>query len=364
MRFLRGIAWWALTCVVIVVLPVAAQPDSSAGVASTRVAILPFVNYAEDPAALPVVMNLVRAELSRRSAELVTADAVAEVLRDYRIRNTNELSIEQLSKISVDLAAGYVLVGSLDRFVESDAGAEVALTARLISVPSMSVEWMATSATHTDDGIRPLGLGTAQTASHIARHSVKDLFKSFRYERDQDVRLIQAVRLQEGKSAFSVPCHTILVLPFSNESDVHFAGNIISQRILSTLFREGFTFVDPGTVREAMLHEGDLTPGKATDSLLAIFRERTGADLVLTGTVSQLDVGTQVSLDIVPGAAVEARLIDARSGEVVWAKTFSSSGNDGALFFGTGTMHGAAAVMDHLASRLVNSIPVRKARKV
>jgi hypothetical protein len=193
---------------------------------------------------------------------------------------------------------------------------------------------------------------------------VKSLFKDFRYERSNKSKLVQAVKLREGKSSYSLPCQSLLVLPFNNETDVHHAGNIVSQRVLAALFHEGFTIADPGRVREAMLQDGDLTPGKATDSLLAICREQTNTDLVLTGTVSQMSAGADVNIEAVPEVAVEVRLIDVHTTDVIWAKTFYASGNDGALLFGTGTMHGVGTVIDHLSAKLADSIPVRKARKV
>ncbi len=333
-------------------------------VKGSRVAVLPFVNYAEEPAAMPLVMQQVREELNKRSVELVTADAIAEVLRRYRVRNTNEISVDLIQKLSTDLAAAYLLVGSLDRYVAAEEGAEVALSARLIYVPTAAIEWAASCDVHTADGIQPLGIGIVKSADRLTRHAVKELLDNFRYKRPENFKRVEAVRLGGGGNALMLPCQTLVVLPFANESGLHFAGNIMTQRLITALFDAGFNVADPGRIRESMLEEGDVTPGKATTSLLKLCQEQTGADLILTGTVSRLTGSVASGFEIPAHLEVEARLIDCRSGDVVWAKNLQSDSGDGALLFGVGYRHGIGSVMDHLATRLAHAIPVRRVRGI
>ena len=331
-------------------------------VKGSRVAVLPFANYAEAPAAMPLVMQQVRDELSKRSVDLVTADAVAEVLRRYRVRNTNELSVELVQQVSSDLAAAYLLVGSLDRYLAVEEGGEIALSARLIYVPTANIEWAASCDVHTADGIKLLGFGIVKNADRLSRHAVKELLSSFRFKRPTKAKRVDAVRLAGGGNALMLPCQTLVVLPFANESGLHFAGNVMTQRLVTALFDAGFNVADPGRIREAMLEQGDVSPGKATMSLLKACQEQTGADLMLTGTVSRLTGSAAGGFEIPAHLEVEARLIDCRSGDVVWGKNLQSESDDGALLFGAGLRHGIGSVMDHLANRLARAIPARRVR--
>ena len=328
----------------------------------TRVAVLPFADYAEEPAALMQVMRLVRDDLKQRSADVVTADATMDVLRRYRIRTTNELSVDQMQKLSADLDAAFLLVGSLDRYVASGEGAEVALSARLIHVPTTEIAWTASADVHTQDGIRPLDIGTIRDAAQVTQRAVDELFTDFCYRRPEHIARVAAVRLHGNGNERTLPCQSLAVLPFANETSLHFAGSILSQRMLPALADAGFDVVDPGRVREVMLDEGDVTPGKATTSLLKLCQEQISADLILTGTVSHLIGADVTSFDTPVELEVEARLIDPRTGDVVWAKTLRVGSDDGHLLFGTGTMHGVGSVMDHLAAKLAHSIPVRRVR--
>ena len=363
MSLIRSTAGVALFGLLALAAGALAQPDSiDVAARSPRVALLPFANYAETPVTLPEVMALVRTELLRNDVELVTADAISETLRKYRIRNTNELGVAQIQQVTDDLSAAFLLIGSVDRYVESVQGTEIALTARLLAVPAMSIEWTATSAVHTADGFKPLEIGTIRSPKRVMRRAVRKLLDDFRFERSPRTDHVQEVRLREHDVTHTLPCQQLLVIPFGNETSIHHAGNAVTQRVVAALFREGFSVIEPGRVRESMLANGDVTPGRATADLLKLCGDETGAELVLTGTVSEFEGATSMGFERVPSVAVEARLIDSRDGTVVWARTLRCDGTAGAQLFGTGTVHGLGSVTDQLAARLAKSIPVRKAR--
>ena len=327
-----------------------------------RVAVLPFANYAEAPEAMPLVMSLVRQELERKNVQLVDSQTVADALRAHRVRRTNELDVDQLHALSDELAA-YLLVGSLDRCVESNGAGEVALSARLIYAPNASIEWTGTASRHTQDGIRLLELGREGDVKKLARRAVKDLLHDFRFEHPADRRLVERVRLRQGNYYDEKLCERILVLPLVNESSLYNAGGIVQNHLVSALDRFGYVVVEPGCVRGAMLEEGDVSPGRASAELLRICRKELGVNLILTGAVSQFDCASSANMNEIPSVAVEARLIEAVTGHVVWAKTVRAAGDDTNLLFGTGTIYSAASVAGRVANQLVKAIPVRRVRK-
>ena len=343
MSLIRSTAGVALFGLLALAAGALAQPDSiDVAARSPRVALLPFANYAETPVTLPEVMALVRTELLRNDVELVTADAISETVVMFGMRITYELGVAQIQQVTDDLSAAFLLMGSVDRYVESVQGTEIALTARLLAVPAMSIEWTATSAVHTADGFKPLEIGTIRSPKRVMRRAVRKLLDDFRFERSPRTDHVQEVRLREH--------------------DVTHTGNVVTQRVVAALFGEGFSVIEPGRVRESMLANGDVTPGRATADLLKLCGDETGAELVLTGTVSEFEGATSMGFERVPSVAVEARLIDSRDGTVVWARTLRCDGTAGAQLFGTGTVHGLGSVTDQLAARLAKSIPVRKAR--
>ena len=363
MKTVRCILW--LPLMLGIIAPGFAQTDPfEALVKASRVAVLPFANYAEVPAVMPQIMSLVRAELRRRGVEQADSLTVADVLREHRVRNTNELTADQIQDLSNELAAAYLLVGSLERYVQGDGGAEVALSARLIYVPTTSIEWVGTASRHTLNGIRLLNLGREPSAEKLASRAVRDLFRDFRYLRPEHRMRVESVRVRDGRHFRRQVCESILTLQFSNETDLFMSGGIVTNRIVAALERFGYSVVEPGRTREAMLEQGSITPGNASAELLKICRDHLGVNLLLTGTVSRFDCPSTIGIDLIPSIAIEARLTDVSTGYVVWAQTFQSDGRDTNFLFGTGTTYSITSVADRVAAKLIKAIPAHRARKV
>jgi len=251
----------------------------------------------------------------------------------------------------------------LDRYLQGEDGAETALVARLIYVPTGTIEWIGAAERHTRNGVHPLDLGREPAAEQLVKHTLRDLFDDFRYLRPDDQSRVESVRLLRGNLAFRQPCERIVVLPFGNESELHHAGGIVANQILSALDHAGYRVIEPGKTREAMLATGDVSSGRATAELLQYFRENLNVGLVLTGTVSEFQCGSPLSIEQIPSVAVEARLIDVLSGQVVWAKSFRSDGNDSGFLFGTGISYSAADVAGRVAARLIKAIPAYRSRR-
>ena len=137
------------------------------------------------------------------------------------------------------------------------------------------------------------------------------------------------------------PPRSILILPPLNES-THLEG---SYRCLSTLSRpvaERGYYVFPVAVVDALLKDSALaTPGEMPAATLAKVRELTGADAVLL-TVLHAYGRAHRNLDSDSVVRVSARLVDTRTGSLLWS-------GDGAGQSGTGNSpnllgNGAAAL--------------------
>jgi TolB-like protein len=344
--------------------PASAQGDMVEQLAKrTRVALLPFANYAEVPKAMPDVMSLVRTELKRYNVPLADSQATADALRRHRVRNTNELTLDQIHALSDQLGVAYLLVGSLDRYVSGKTAGEVALSARLIYVPTGSIEWVSTATRHSLDGIRVLEVGREPDAERLAALAAADLFHNFGYRHADHRKEVEWVWLRNGGRSHKQLCERILVLPLGNESTVYNAGGIFYNHLIAALDRRGFTVVEPGRAREMMLEDGNMAPGRASESLLQLCGNELGTNLILTGAVSTFECALPTNMDQIPTISVEARLIEAQTGQVVWARDMHCSGSDSQLLFGVGTTYSVSTVARRLADDLVKAIPVERVRR-
>jgi TolB-like protein len=352
-----------LLCILWFTSPAISQIDLyEAFVKSPRAAVLPFANLAEVPEVIPEIMEAVRAELQRKSIEIADPDSVATVLRKYRVRNTAELTVRQVETLSDALLVDYLIVGAVDRYQQTETSAEVALSARLLCAASVNNEWSASVAIHSDDRFALLGLGRMRQANELAKRVVTKLFRDLgrrRLSRDTSVR---AIRVHGTNQQDTQPCRRVSVLAFANDSPVRFAGHIVTNQLLSALYRSGFEVVDPGRVREIMLRNGALFQGEISKELLSEFHEELGVDFVLTGTVSRYTTVRTPQLVDEPSVALEARLVDTQRGEVVWGQSFAREGKDSAWLFDVGYVHGLATLSQRTAQRVARTIPAVRSR--
>jgi TolB-like protein len=336
-----------------------ASADLSLVMRSSRVAVMPFGNLSEAPEASRSVMSLVRQRLEARSVELADSAALMAVLRKYRVRNTTELSATDAQSVAEEVSVRYLLLGSIDRYTETDSSAEVALSARLLDVATSNVVWAGSATEYGDPRVRLLGVGAHHPLT-LAQYAADDLLKDFRLGRPQNSPIVQAVRLR-GEDPLERPCHKVMLVTFGNESETNFAGNIVANEVLTALLHRGFSLVDPGRVREMMLGSKDLVQGEISRELLVKCGRDLGADFVLTGTVSRFE-SQRGQLFEEPAVAFEARLIDTKKGDVVWAKMYSRDGKDSAWLFNIGYVHGLADLSRRMCRQLVWDLPVIRSR--
>lgn len=351
----------ALLLAAVVAPPARAQADLFKRLSqSSRVAVLPFTNYSGEPAALTEVMPLVQEQLQRRAADLVDPASVSAALRGNRIRNTSELASSEMLTLAAELNARYLLIGTIDRYSETDSVAEVAVSARLLDAASSSVAWAGWESKHFDPRPRFLKIGGAGHADILAQQVTRQLFQDFAYARPARDRVVRGLLLN-GKRQPAVPCRKVAVVTFGNESPTNFAGNLIAGALLAALYRRGFELVDPGRVREVMLAERNVMQGEISVDLLRRCREELQADFVLTGTVSRFETAPDEAGDA-PSIAVDARLIDAASGSLVWGRSLTREGRDSAGLFDIGYCHGLTPLCMRLARTLVATLPAQRVR--
>jgi TolB-like protein len=347
-----------LLCVVMLASAAQAQPALyNVFVKASRVALLPFANHAGEPEASGLLMREVRAELMRKSVDLADSAEVAAVLRKHRIRNTDELTVAQVQALAEELDVAYLIVGSLDDYRQAEKAGEIALSARLLHVPTVTLEWSACATRHTDDRIAPLEIGRQKETRRLVHSTVVDLFHTFRYHRSQSTRPVEGLRLDAAHKTKVSPCRRIMVQPFANESSVDPAGQLVTNQVLTALYRAGYDVVDLGRVRETMLACNDLTQGASSQDMLKKCADDLDADYVFTGTVSDYRINSRSDGLEDPQVSVEARLIETASGNVVWSKNIAAKGSDSDVLFGIGGIHGLSSLSNRLSRKLVAAIP-------
>lgn len=128
----------------------------------------------------------------------------------------------------------------------------------------------------------------------------------------------------------------IAVLPFDNVSKDQDAGRVLTNTVITYLLSTGnFDVVEPGVVSSTMTNEGIRLTDGVTVETCSKLQDKLKADAFITGLVE--DYGeVRIGNDSYPSLSFSARLVDAKTAEILWAATISKTGADNVKLFDIG----------------------------
>lgn len=146
----------------------------------------------------------------------------------------------------------------------------------------------------------------------------------------------------------------IAVLPFDNVSKDPDAGRVLTNTIVTYLLSTGdFDVVEPGIVNSSLQSEGArLTEGITVETCQKLQPKLT-ADAYIIGMVEEYGE-VRVGADTYPAISFSARLVDARTADILWAATISKTGADSVKLFDIGRI----ASLGKLSKQAVASMAV------
>ncbi len=356
---------WSLSALLLATVACSAQPQvdiPTALVKSSRVIVLPFANYTEVPDLRRPLLRSLRERLTQASIEVVDSGDVAAVLRAERIRNTLELSVAELQTLSSQLDAAYVMTGAVHRLVMTDEFAEFSLAAYLIYIPEARVDWCGTAVVSGGGAETIFTRAVISDTGRVIEKAVKKLFSDFEFGQNEQRVQVTAIATSAGGNGGNIPCHRVALVPLSNETSTPNAGEFLTDHLAVALYRRGFSVVLPGRIRESMIEAGDLTRGETSREVIASLAATCGADLILTGSVSDLTSAGESRFGDIPSLAMELRLIQSSDGQIIWARHLDRGGESSAALFGTGITTATGGLAAEAARAAVKKIPVVRKR--
>lgn len=125
------------------------------------------------------------------------------------------------------------------------------------------------------------------------------------------------------------PLCRVAVLPFANDTDFHLGGAIYHKVFQAELIsRTDYVLIQEGDIR-SVYRQFRLFPGhQLTTEQLALFGDRLDAQLLVTGTVSEMRENPGEHRTVNPVLAQTVRVHDARSGEVLWSTYHRREGSE------------------------------------
>jgi TolB-like protein len=326
--------------------------------ARLRVAVLPFTLRGAPPEAWPAVAEALAAVLPRRGLELVDRVSVVEQLRRGRLRDTSLLTRREMAALAAALGADRLLLGAIYRFDGGETPA-VSLSGRLIDPSHLGVEAMTFTVLEGRTLLGPLGTGGPVTrertlevaARRFAVALVPTRAGMAALERDD---LLKSSLLAPSPAAFMsarLPARgirSIIVLPFRNNTRHPAAGQAAADLTSWCLLTSSrLALFDAGDATRRLLERGWRTGMPVGRAEVVSLGLDPAADAILMGSVERWEEGAAAERP--PEIAFSMRLLDARSGDILWATEHERRGDQARLLYEAGNVRLAEALMARAA---------------
>lgn len=150
-----------------------------------NLAILPFDNLSGKEDAGKQVANMFLVELLKKSFfRIVEPGEVDRVLREERIRSSDNIDMKNARLLNEKLGADLLLIGAVNEYdymiIEGRQIPKVGFTVRLLDASNGEIVWAATYSRKGDDTELIFGWGLVSSLSDLAQKSVRDVLKSLK----------------------------------------------------------------------------------------------------------------------------------------------------------------------------------------
>lgn len=148
----------------------------------------------------------------------------------------------------------------------------------------------------------------------------------------------------------------VAVLPFNNISGKRDAAEIVTNIFLTELFRSGkFTVEEPGNIMQFMIQEKVTTIGEMDFEKLQVLASRFNVDSVIVGMVEEFDEGKTMETPT-PVIALSARMINPKSGTIVWSAQKKRKGDDYIVVFDFGRVRSITTLTKRAVDEMIKTI--------
>jgi TolB-like protein len=281
----------------------------------------------------PLIVKAVEA----KGWQVKRGDEIEALLEQERVRYLDSIDARVREKILEKSGANAIL--SVTVYLYKPA---VGLSARLIDRDGVVV-WANVAAVAPSDTERVLGL----ERKDVSVEAVEALLRDFRRS-GSPTRPPKAAGWRTRPTFYLSPeldrSRPICVLPFDNHSRVTDASRVLADVLALRLAAAGFRVVDPVVLRDAALKARISLHGVSSPDL-ALLAKSVGTPLFLRGTIYAYNES--------PSIDVEATLVDAVAGKVLWASQQSRKGSDYIGFLMLGAVSNSVSLSDRVAAEMI-----------
>jgi TolB-like protein len=329
------------------VLLAALLPLAPASPAEGVFAVFPVQNRVGDREAGGAVDGALRLELGRLGP-LVGPDETRDALRRLRLRNGEHAAATVLQRLGRELGARWLVSASLHDADRRDAPS-LTVSARVYSSQTGQLAWAGFQGESGLDRRKLLGLGTISSLEELAPLVVHDLLGG----------LPDALEAAGSRPTLPEAARlgAVAVVPFTGSTSLQATQNAetVTEAVRARLHADGARLVPPNELGEIIRNLQAGRWGGVTAEARAALVASAAADTILTGAVETYDLGGSES-EPEPLVTVALRLLDARTGRILWSGSEESEGWEHQGLFRRGRIYSRGALAARVALTLTRRL--------
>ena len=147
------------------------------------------------------------------------------------------------------------------------------------------------------------------------------------------------------------------MLPFVNESGKRGAGEIVANIFISVIFKSGiFDVEERGNIERFLLNEKVKNVNAMDIEQIKRLGERLNIDAIFVGTVEEFSGSDKGDRSTTPMVGIRVRLIDIKTGKIVWMVRHKRRGEDYVTVFNFGRIRSISALTKKVVSEVIDTI--------
>lgn len=150
----------------------------------------------------------------------------------------------------------------------------------------------------------------------------------------------------------------VAVLPFHNDTQAPEASRVVTGAFIAGLVRAGGYKVEfPGNVLNFFVRERVIVREGADLKTMALMNERLGVDVVVMGQIEEYAGSEEIRRATVPVVRLSARMVDARSGRILFMGRHGRTGDDYRTVLDFGAVRSVAELSQRVVEEMIAKMP-------
>ena len=149
----------------------------------------------------------------------------------------------------------------------------------------------------------------------------------------------------------------IAVFPFHNRTKAREASKVVTAAFMERLVEEGrFQVEFPGNITSFLVSERIIVRTGLDLDAIKLMGKRLGVDVVILGEVDEFVGSGEKKRDVIPVVSISARMVDARTGRVLWMAQLRRTGDDYIKVLDFGKVRSVGALTKKVAGEMIHTM--------